>query len=115
MINKEPSLIFHGRSMRTKNVVYFLSLLLILLDWSTIARASQTNSASFHGVGVTIDLTFPEEAHPGEAITHNVSITADTSANLRNFTAVVKALVNQSWVEIFNATRYLWQTTSSKL
>ena len=88
--------------MRTKNVVYFLSLLLLLSGLVYNARASPTNSASFHGVGVTIDLTFPEEAHPGEAIMHNVSITTDTPATLRNFSAVVKALVNQNWIEIFN-------------
>ena len=77
MINKEPSLIFHGRSMRTKNVVYFLSLLLMSSAVVYCAGAAQTSSVSFHGVGVTVDLAFPEEAHPAENISHNLTITAE--------------------------------------
>jgi predicted nuclease with TOPRIM domain len=100
MINKEPSVVFRGRSMRTKNVVYFLSLLLLLSGLVYNSRASPTNSVSFHGVGVTIDLTFPEEAHPTESIWHNVTITANTALTIQNFTIVVEAPVNSTWQEI---------------
>jgi predicted nuclease with TOPRIM domain len=64
--------------------------------------ASNT-TVSFRGGGVTVDLTFPEEAHPAESIWHNVTITSSTATTLRNFTVVIKAPVNSSWQEIFNA------------
>ena len=88
--------------MRIKNLAYLLSMFLLTSGIVCGVGSSSVDSVSFHGVGVTIDMTFPEEAHPSDNITHNVTITADTPTTLRNFTAVVKALVNQSWVEIFN-------------
>ena len=107
MINKEPSLIFHGRSMRTKNVVYFLSLLLMSSVFVYCAGA-QTNNVSFHGAGVTVDLAYPEEAHPSnttaynETITHDISIRNDTPSTLQSFTMVVTAVVNQSLEVIYS-------------
>jgi len=59
-----------------------------------------TSSFSFHGAGVIIDLTFPEEAHPAESITHNLTITADTSLTLENFTIIIRVLVNSSWQQV---------------
>jgi predicted nuclease with TOPRIM domain len=59
-------------------------------------------TVSFQGDGVTIEITFPEEAHPSENIMHNVTIKADSTATMRNFTVVVMAPVNSSWLEVYN-------------
>jgi hypothetical protein len=107
-INKEPSPIFHGRSMRTKNVVYFLSFLLISSAVTYCAGASQTNSVSFHGVGVTVYLSFPEEAHPLENIYHNLTITAYEYVNSLNITLFIYAPVNSTWQIIDQPHIILW-------
>jgi len=88
--------------MQAKKIGYFLSTLLLFSGLIYSVSAS-TTTVSFRGGGVTIDLTFPEEAHPNTTITHNVTITSSTAATLRNFTVVIKAPVNSSWQEIFNA------------
>jgi hypothetical protein len=94
---------FSGNFMQAKKMGYFLSTLLLFSGLIYSVSAS-TTTVSFRGGGVTINLTFPEEAHPAESIWHNVTITAIAPATqLRNFTAVIKAPVNSSWVEIFNA------------
>jgi hypothetical protein len=59
-------------------------------------RASLT-TVSFYGDGVTVDLTYPEEAYPSEIIVHKVTITSITELTLRNFTVVIKAPVNSGW------------------
>jgi predicted nuclease with TOPRIM domain len=89
--------------MQAKKTGYFL-ITLLLLSGLICSVGASTTTVSFRGGGVTIDLTFPEEAHPNTTITHNVTITAtNPTTELHNFTAVIKALVNSSWVEIFNA------------
>jgi predicted nuclease with TOPRIM domain len=96
--------------MQTKKMGYFLSTL-VLFSGLIYSVSASTTTVSFRGGGVTINLTFPEEAHPAESIWHNVTITAiSPTTQLRNFTAVIKAPVNSSWVEIFNS-----QDTFSKL
>ncbi len=87
--------------MRIKNVVYLFGLLLLLSGFMYRTEASSINSVSFHGVGVTIDLAFPEEAHPAESITHNVTITANTALTL-NFTIIIYAPVNSVWQDVKN-------------
>jgi predicted nuclease with TOPRIM domain len=87
--------------MQAKKIGYFLTLL--LLSGLICSVGASTTTLSFRGGGVTVDLTFPEEAHPAESIWHNVTITSSTATTLRNFTVVIKAPVNSSWVEIFNA------------
>jgi predicted nuclease with TOPRIM domain len=54
-------------------------------------------SVSFHGVGVNIDLTFPEEAHPQNYISHNLTITAYNYVNSLNITLFIYAPVNSTW------------------
>jgi predicted nuclease with TOPRIM domain len=68
------------------------------------AGALPINSVSFHGVGVTINLTFPEEAHPLDYISHNVTITANIDLTLENFTLFIYAPVNSIWQEVKNRT-----------
>jgi predicted nuclease with TOPRIM domain len=87
--------------MQAKKIGYFLTLL--LLSGLICSVGASTTTVSFRGGGVTIDLVFPEEAHPTESIWHNLTITSSTATTLRNFTVVIKAPVNSSWQEIFNA------------
>jgi hypothetical protein len=89
--------------MRTKKKGYFLSALLLFSAFMCTVSALPDTTVIFRGSGVTIEMTFPEEAHPGESIWHNVTITSIIKTNLQNLTIVVKAPVNSSWVEIKNA------------
>ena len=63
-----------------------------------------STEVSFHSIGVTINLTFPEEAHPTDSITHNITITTNTALTLQNFTLVIKAHVNSSWQDLKKTT-----------
>jgi len=83
--------------MRIRSSVCVFLALLFLFGQIYRSSASSTDSFSFQGAGVIIDLTFPEEAHPTESITHNLTITAETSLTLENFTITIKVLVNSSW------------------
>jgi len=87
--------------MQVKSLVCLLVASFFLLGSVYGVDAFSTNSVSFHGAGVMIDLTFPEEAHPTESITHNLTITANTSLTLENFTITIKTLVNSSWQQVY--------------
>jgi len=87
--------------MRIKSSVCVFATLLLLFGQTYGSSASSTNIFSFQGAGVNIDLTFPEEAHPTESITHNLTITAKTSLTLENFTIIIKVLVNSSWQQVY--------------
>ena len=90
--------------MQTKNIACFLSVLLFFSGSLFTADALPNQSVSFHGVGITIDMTFPEEAHPLDNITHNITITANTALKIQNFTIFIYAQVNTIWQEVFNQT-----------
>ena len=92
--------------MQAKKVVYLFSVLLLLSGFALSVGAQPTNSVSFRGVGVTIDLTFPEEAHPTDSILYNVTIRANTELTLKEFSMVVKMWVNSNWQEIFAPDTY---------
>jgi hypothetical protein len=83
--------------MQIKSSICVFLTLLFLFGQIYRSSASSTDNFSFQGAGVVIDLTFPEEAHPAESITHNLTITAKTSLTLENFTITIKILVNSSW------------------
>jgi len=91
--------------MRIKSLVCVFITLFFLFGQICGSSASSTNSFSFHGAGVTIDLTFPEEAHSTESITHNLTITAKTALTLENFTIIIKVLVNSSWQQVYELAR----------
>jgi hypothetical protein len=91
--------------MRIKSSIYVFATLLFLFGQIYGSSASSTNNFSFQGAGVAIDLKFPEEAHPTESITHNLTITAQTSLTLENFTITIKVLVNSSWVQVYALAR----------
>jgi predicted nuclease with TOPRIM domain len=85
--------------MQAKKMGYFLSTLLLFSGLIYSVSAS-TTTVSFRGGGVTIDLTFPEEAHPTDSIWHNATLTANTALTLHNLTLVIKAPVDSTWQEI---------------
>jgi hypothetical protein len=87
--------------MRIKSSVCLFATLFFLFGQIFGSSASSTNNFSFQGAGVIIDLKFPEEAHPTESITHNLTITAKTSLTLENFTIIIKVLVNSSWQQVY--------------
>jgi predicted nuclease with TOPRIM domain len=89
--------------MQAKKTGYFFITLLLLSGLIRSVGAS-TTTVSFRGGGVTIDLTFPEEAHPNTTITHNVTITAHTDLSLQSFTLFIYAPVNATWQEVKNRT-----------
>jgi predicted nuclease with TOPRIM domain len=84
--------------MQTKKIGYFLTLL--LLSGLIYSVGASTTTVSFRGGGVTVDLTFPEEAHPTDYIWHNATLTANTALTLYNLTLVIKAPVDSTWQEI---------------
>jgi predicted nuclease with TOPRIM domain len=88
--------------MRDKKIVYFFSALLLFSGLLCSVDALSDTTVSFRGGGVTIDLTYPKEAYPNTNITHYITITSSTTVTLKNFTVVIKALVNSSWQEILN-------------
>jgi hypothetical protein len=89
--------------MPTKKTACFLVTLLLFSGLMCTANASSNTTVTLHGAGVTVDLTFPEEAHPDESITHNITITANTLLTM-NFTIVIYAPVNSSWQEVRSQT-----------
>ena len=90
--------------MRAKKIVYVFSMLLLFSAFMCTVGAAPTTTVSFRGAGVTIELTFPEEAHTNETITHNVTITAHADLTLQSFTLFIYAPVNSSLQEIKNRT-----------
>ena len=75
-------------------------------------RASP-NLTTLRADGVTIGITFPEEAHPLDTITHNVTIAAHTALTLQAFTLFIYAPVNSSLQEIKNRT-LTWDFTENE-
>jgi len=82
--------------MRAKKIVCFFSVLLLFSGLMCSVGASLT-TISFRGGGVTIDLAFPEEAHPTESIRHNITMTASAALTLHNFTVIITAPGSSSW------------------
>jgi hypothetical protein len=89
--------------MRAKKIGYFLSVLLLSSAFMCTVGALPDTTVSFRGGGVTIDVTYSEEAQPNTNITHYITIASSTAATLRNFTVVIKAPVNSGWQEILNS------------
>ena len=78
-------------------------LIMILFVTQTIysVAASLTSAVSFSSNGVTIVIEFPDEAHPLDNITHEISITSDASTTLSNFAVIIRAPVNSIWQEVY--------------
>jgi len=89
--------------MRAKNILCFFSVLLLFSALMSSVNALTDITVSFRGRGVTIELTYPDEAHPISNIMHYINITSSVGATLRNSTVIIKASVNSTWQEIYNA------------
>jgi predicted nuclease with TOPRIM domain len=85
--------------MRAKKIVYFFTALLLFSGLLCSVNALSETTVSFSGEGVTIDLSFPEEAHPGENIWHNATLTANSDITLYNLTLIIKAPIDSTWQE----------------
>jgi predicted nuclease with TOPRIM domain len=89
--------------MKVKRFGCFFSILLLLTVLANGVEASSDVTASFSSGGVAVYLTYPKEAQPNATITHGITINATVPTTLQNFTAVIKASINSSWVEIKRA------------
>ncbi|MHA2326524.1 MAG: hypothetical protein ACXACB_14045 [Promethearchaeota archaeon] len=77
--------------------------LIILLLCSTVLssiNAQPFSVLSFHGVGITVELVFPEEAHPEDNIDHNVTINSQTNPEIEVFNLTIYGTINQTIQEI---------------
>lgn len=86
--------------MQAKKIVCFFGVLILFLGLICSVDALPDTTVSFRGGGVTVDLTFPEEAHPLDNIMHDFTITANKDMILQNFTVSIKAPANSGWQEI---------------
>ena len=59
-------------------------------------KASPNPAVTFQAGGVTIDLEYPEEAHPNTTITHDVTITANTDLTSLDIGVFIYASVNST-------------------
>lgn len=87
--------------MAYKSVVAVFIMLFLLIGLLSEVDASSVRSVSLDSVGVTVDLVFPEEAHPTDTITHNLTITAHKSLTLNNFTLIINAFVDTALQQIY--------------
>jgi len=90
--------------MRARNTVCFFILLLLFSGLVHCISASARN-VTFNGVGITINMIFPEEHYPNRTITHDINITSNiNNLKLRNFTLFVYAPINSVLQYITNET-----------
>jgi hypothetical protein len=87
--------------MHSPKKVYVLTALVLFSTLIVQVWASPNPTLTLQGGGITIDLTYPEEAHPEENIWHNATITANTAVTLNNLTMVIQAPVNSTWQTVF--------------
>ncbi len=87
--------------MEAKRVVCLVAIMCFLSLSIQEAQALPIGNASFQGAGVAIDLEFPEEAHPTETITLNLTMTALTGLKIQNLTLVVEVLVDTGWQQAY--------------
>ncbi len=87
--------------MKSKLMVCLVTLLCFLFCSVHQIGASPTNSVSWEGAGVVIYFEFPEEAHPTDSITLNLTTTAQVGLKLQNFTFLIEVLANESWQQVY--------------
>ena len=92
---------FVDNPMGFKVLVCLVAVLGFLFGSINEASASAVGNVSFRGAGVVIDMEFPEEAHPTDTVTLNVTITALLALKLQNFTLVIKVLVDTGWQQVY--------------
>jgi Skp family chaperone for outer membrane proteins len=94
--------------MRAKKIGYFLSILLLSTAFLFTVDALPDTIVTFRGVGVTVNLTFPEEASPLDNIFHNLTITAYNYVNSLNVTLLIYAPIDSTWQIIDPPHNILW-------
>jgi predicted nuclease with TOPRIM domain len=95
--------------MQSKKIVCVFSVLLLLSALMYMGDALSIVTGSFRGGGVTIDLAYPEEAHPNATITHNITITATTELTSINIWVFIYAPVN-STLQLIKSQPFSWGT-----
>jgi hypothetical protein len=88
--------------MHSRKKVYLLITLVLFSTLIVKVLASPNPTVTFHGGGVTIYLTYPEEDHPNKTITHDVTITANTNLTSINIEVLVYAPVDSTLQLITN-------------
>ena len=63
-------------------------------------NAQSVSVLSFHGVGITVELTYPKEAHPEDNIQYNLTITSQIDLEINNFTLTIYGSINHTFQEI---------------
>src|SRR4030042_6317818 len=86
--------------MHTKKVVCFFIVLLLFSTVTCSVGALPDTTVTFRGGGITINLTYPEEAHPNDNIWHNATLTANIALTLRNLTLVIRSPVDSVWQDV---------------
>jgi predicted nuclease with TOPRIM domain len=90
--------------MPAKKTVCFFIALLLLSGLMCTVEASSDKAVTFSGAGVTIDLIYPEEAHPENSTTHKVTITANTDLDQVSVALFIYAPVGSTLQHIKNQT-----------
>ena len=85
-----------------KKIQYLLLILFLNFILINIVSALPDSTLSFHGVGITVELVFPEEAHPEDNIDHNVTITSQTTLEITALNFTIYGTINQTLQEIKN-------------
>jgi FtsZ-binding cell division protein ZapB len=93
--------------MQAKKVTLFLTAILCFSVLVFNVSASSNSTVSFRSGGLTIELEFPDEAHPWEIITHNVTITAYTNLNSLKIDLFIYAPIN-SFLQLIKNQQISW-------
>ena len=96
------------KQMLKNKISYFPLVVLLSSLLLSGTLAISTPSLTFHGVGITVNFDYPEEAHPTESIYHNITITSQTDLTIDNFTLTIYGIVNQTQQELTNLALLSW-------
>ena len=101
------------KQMLKNKISYFPLVVLLSSLLLSGTLAISTPSLTFHGVGLTVNLDYPEEAHPTESIYHNITITSQTDLTIDNFTLTIYGIVNQTQQELTNLALLSWRENNT--
>jgi ribosomal protein S15P/S13E len=92
-----------------KRGVYLLTVLILFGAFIYGVKASSNPVVTLQVSGVTIDVEYPEEAHPNSTITYGVTITANTNITSLNIGVFIYASVN-STLQLIKNQPITWAT-----
>ncbi len=87
--------------MKLKVLACTVAILCFLSSAIINTNAVSGGNVSLEGAGIILYLEFPEEAHPTETLTLNLTITAQTGLKLQNFTLVIEVLIDTGWQQVY--------------